>query len=31
MKIFIPEFIEVENLKNDFIGFPIPKYEKDIP
>jgi ribonucleotide reductase alpha subunit len=26
-----PEFIEIKNItKNDFIGFPIPKYEKDI-
>lgn len=27
-----PEFIEVKNIeKNDFVGFPIPKYTKDIP
>ena len=26
-----PEFIEVKNIsKNDFVGFPIPRYEKDI-
>ena len=30
--IITPEFIEVKNInKNDFIGFPIPLYEKDIP
>jgi ribonucleoside-diphosphate reductase alpha chain len=30
--LLVPEFIEVKNIsKNDFIGFPIPKYEKDIP
>jgi ribonucleoside-diphosphate reductase alpha chain len=30
-KLLVPEFIEVKNIdKNDFIGFPIPKYEKDI-
>jgi ribonucleotide reductase alpha subunit len=30
--LLLPEFIEVKNIsKNDFIGFPIPKYEKDIP
>ena len=29
--LLVPEFIEVKNIsKNDFIGFPIPKYEKDI-
>jgi ribonucleoside-diphosphate reductase alpha chain len=29
--LLTPEFIEVKNIdKNDFIGFPIPKYEKDI-
>ena len=29
--LIIPEFIEVKNIdKNDFIGFPIPRYEKDI-
>ena len=31
-KLLVPEFIEVKNIdKNDFVGFPIPKYEKDIP
>uniref|UniRef100_A0A6C0D9I3 ribonucleoside-diphosphate reductase n=1 Tax=viral metagenome TaxID=1070528 RepID=A0A6C0D9I3_9ZZZZ len=30
-KLLVPEFIEVKNIdKNDFVGFPIPKYEKDI-
>jgi ribonucleoside-diphosphate reductase alpha chain len=30
--LLVPDFIEVKNIdKNDFIGFPIPKYEKDIP
>ena len=30
-KLIVPEFIEVKNIdKNDFVGFPIPKYEKDI-
>jgi ribonucleoside-diphosphate reductase alpha subunit len=30
--LLVPEFIEVKNIdKNDFVGFPIPKYEKDIP
>jgi len=30
-KLIEPEFIEIKNItKNDFIGFPIPKYEKDI-
>lgn len=30
-KIIAPDFIEVKNInKNDYIGFPIPKYEKDI-
>jgi ribonucleoside-diphosphate reductase alpha chain len=30
--LLVPQFIEVKNIsKNDFIGFPIPKYEKDIP
>jgi len=30
-KLLVPEFIEVKKIgKNDFIGFPIPKYEKDI-
>ena len=29
--LLVPEFIEVKNIsKNDFVGFPIPKYEKDI-
>uniref|UniRef100_A0A6C0DM03 ribonucleoside-diphosphate reductase n=1 Tax=viral metagenome TaxID=1070528 RepID=A0A6C0DM03_9ZZZZ len=29
--LLVPEFVEVKNIdKNDFIGFPIPKYEKDI-
>jgi ribonucleoside-diphosphate reductase alpha subunit len=29
--LLTPEFIEVKNInKNDLIGFPIPKYEKDI-
>lgn len=29
--LLTPEFIEAKNIdKNDFIGFPIPKYEKDI-
>ena len=29
--LLIPEFIEVKNIdKNDFIGFPIPVYEKDV-
>jgi ribonucleoside-diphosphate reductase alpha chain len=29
--LLVAEFIEVKNIsKNDFIGFPIPKYEKDI-
>ena len=29
--LLVPEFIEVKNIdKNDLIGFPIPKYEKDI-
>lgn len=28
--LITPEFIEVKNIdKNDFIGFPIPQYEKD--
>ena len=31
MNLLVPEFIEVKNIdKNDFIGFPIPTYEKDI-
>ena len=31
-KLLVPEFIEVKNIdKNDFVGFPIPQYEKDIP
>jgi len=30
--LLVPDFIEVKNIdKNDFVGFPIPKYEKDIP
>ena len=30
--LLVPEFIEVKNIrKNDFIGFPIPTYIKDIP
>ena len=30
--LLVPEFVEVKNIdKNDFVGFPIPKYEKDIP
>ena len=30
-KMITPDFIEVKNInKNDYIGFPIPKYEKDI-
>lgn len=30
-KLIAPEFIEIKNItKNDFVGFPIPKYEKDI-
>ena len=30
-KMIAPDFIEVKNInKNDYIGFPIPKYEKDI-
>jgi ribonucleoside-diphosphate reductase alpha subunit len=30
--LLTPEFIEVKNInKHDLIGFPIPKYEKDIP
>ena len=30
-KLIVPEFIEIKNInKNDFVGFPIPKYEKDI-
>lgn len=29
--LLVPEFIEVKNIdKNDFVGFPIPQYEKDI-
>lgn len=29
--LIVPEFIEAKNVdKNDFIGFPIPKFEKDI-
>ena len=29
--LIVPEFIEVKNIKkNDFIGFPIPNYEKNI-
>lgn len=29
--LLVPEFIEVKNIdKNDFVGFPIPKYEKDV-
>ena len=29
--LLVPDFIEVKNInKNDFIGFPIPIYEKDI-
>lgn len=31
LKLIVPEFIEAKNIsKNDIIGFPIPKYEKDI-
>ena len=31
-KLITSEFIEVKNIdKNDFIGFPIPKYECDVP
>jgi len=31
LKLLVPEFIEAKNIsKNDRIGFPIPKYEKDI-
>jgi ribonucleoside-diphosphate reductase alpha subunit len=30
-KMIAPDFIEVKNINtNDYIGFPIPKYEKDI-
>ena len=30
-KLLVPDFIEAKNIKkNDFVGFPIPKYEKDI-
>jgi len=30
-KLITPDFIEVKNvMENDFVGFPIPKYEKDI-
>jgi ribonucleoside-diphosphate reductase alpha subunit len=30
--LLVPDYIEVKNInKNDFVGFPIPKYEKDIP
>jgi len=30
-KMIAPDFIEVKNInKNDYIGFPIPTYEKDI-
>ena len=30
-KLITPDFVEVKNVKeNDFVGFPIPKYEKDI-
>lgn len=30
-KLVSPDFIEVKNVKeNDFVGFPIPKYEEDI-
>ena len=30
--LLVPDFIEVKNIdKNDFVGFPIPQYEKDIP
>ena len=30
-KMIAPDFIEVKKInKNDYIGFPIPKYEKDI-
>jgi ribonucleoside-diphosphate reductase alpha subunit len=29
--LIVPEFIEAKNIaKNDFVGFPIPQYEKDI-
>jgi ribonucleotide reductase alpha subunit len=29
--LLVPEFVEVKNIsENDFIGFPIPKYEKDV-
>lgn len=30
--LLVPEFVEVKNIDaGDFIGFPIPTYEKDIP
>lgn len=30
-KLVAPDFVEVKNVKeNDFVGFPIPKYEQDI-
>lgn len=30
LKLVVPEFTEVKNIhKNDYVGFPIPKYEKD--
>jgi ribonucleoside-diphosphate reductase alpha subunit len=30
--LLVPDYVEVKNInKNDFVGFPIPKYEKDIP
>ena len=30
-KLIVPDFIEVKNVKeNDFVGFPIPKWEQDI-
>ena len=29
--LLVPEFVEVKNIsENDFIGFPIPRYEKDV-
>ena len=30
-KLVVPDFVEVKNVKeNDFVGFPIPKWEQDI-
>jgi ribonucleoside-diphosphate reductase alpha subunit len=30
--LIVPDFVEAKNVdKNDFVGFPIPKWEQDIP